>query len=150
MNTQDITKKIVFVTFFCTVGCLERTRYELSDIFYENAKVASKKHETITGVPTISLIGNTVLIIPGYDTEEYEIVFDGDKRDFTVTEKDIYDRFTQGDDVVISYRETRRIVTELDRMTWREKLQKIDITNYEFVGVRHSAEGMCEEEMCYK
>lgn len=150
MNTPTITKQCIFPLLFCIVGCLERTRYELSDILYEKARVVSKKHETVAGVPIISVIGDMPLIIPTNDTETYELIFDGDNVDFTITEKDVYDQFTKGDEVVISYRETRQIITELDCITWKKRSQKISIAGYKFVGVRYSAEGMCKDEMCYK
>lgn len=78
------------------VGLIAYDKYNRreSEIRYEDAKVVSKRYAPSHLVPPVALF-----------PEKYDIVFDGEI-DFKINNKQVYDRFKEGDLVSLSYKES--------------------------------------------
>lgn len=115
------------------ISCTQ-TREELSDVVYEEAVVGKKYVDSFVSVlPTIGADGSISVSVSS-TPEEYDITFHNQNIDFKFDDKDLYDKFLEGEKVVVGYQNVAEITSDSSN--------KIVATNRfkKFVGVEKKAE----------
>jgi hypothetical protein len=104
-------------------GCIEK-RIEYSDIRHEDAIVAEKQHKDANHSPH-----------PVFDYPEQNLIFFDGAIDFIIDNKEVYNKFNEGDKADISYREkyrysNRKTYRLYDNRTYR--LEKVLLKEPEY------------------
>lgn len=113
-------------------NCRRETRTELSDILHEDARVTSMQHSDAWKEQIRGGNGASLSIGEINRPEENRINFGG-KIKFNVNNKEIYERFKEGDLVDVSYRENYKLTfQDLDGDGEKEQTGKT-LKGYVFV-----------------
>ena len=117
-------------------GCArQETVTEFSATLHEDAVVTYACHHEACFQPVV--VGKYTFNV--FYPEINTIIFDGET-DFEIDSKEIYNRFKEGDEAEVSYRNVYRLVYEDFDMDGKKELVERTLTGHEFIDARPANE----------